>query len=785
MAEASEEHGGATFDTRKDAGPGPAGPVKLWLAALDLSSRDEEKWRKAATSVVEKYRAVQKGDAAVPESFNILFSNTETIVPAIYNSEPVPDIRRRFGDADPVGKMAGQVAERAVIYMADQYHLDYALQNAVKDMALPGRGVTRIRYKPVTDHDTGQQHAAVCAEHVQWDEFRRGPGRRWEDVSWIAFRHLLTREQVVGINKKIGATIPLDTTAEGKEKDEEKDAARDHDVFRRLCVWEIWDKDAREVLWIAPSYKAAPLAQEKDQLKLEGFFPIPRPMVAIETTDSLVPIEPFRLYAAQARELDRITERINALIKVIKWRGIRAAGSEEDAFDLLKDAADGELVPAQNLMGMLSSGGGLDKAIWLMPIEQAQKVVTELYAARDQVKQTIYEITGIADILRGSTEASETATAQQIKAQWGSLRIQRLQAEVARYARDLIRMMVEVICTRFDWEALSAMTQTNLPTNQQKAQAEQIAQMAQQAGAEPPPGLAEMLDRPSVEDVLGVLKSDLLRSYRIDVETDSTVRADVSRQQENLSNFVMGFGQFIQAVGPAVEAGVMQVDEATDLLTGFARAFKLGRQAEDALDRLGRRSQEMAANPQPPAPDPEQQKMEMERENLGIEQQDKQARLQMDRQRQEAEMAMAQEKHRNELAMAQQNAAMQQQAAQQEAAFKEREFGLREQEMGVKADLERQKIEDGQMARHEGFAREDAVRKADGLPPATYEDDMGKMADALMMLAQAQQQLAEQLAQNTQAQAEQTQAMMAAMTAPKRIVRGQNGRAEGVQTVLN
>jgi hypothetical protein len=44
----------------------------------------------------------------------------------------------------------------------------------------------------------------------------------------------------------------------------------------------------------------------------------------------------------------------------------------------------------------------------------------------------IYEVTGISDIVRGQGNAQETATAQEIKSQWGSLRIRKLQKQIER-----------------------------------------------------------------------------------------------------------------------------------------------------------------------------------------------------------------------------------------------------------------------------------------------------------------------------------------------------------------
>jgi hypothetical protein len=53
-----------------------------------------------------------------------------------------------------------------------------------------------------------------------------------------------------------------------------------------------------------------------------------------------------------------------------------------------------------------------------MPIDGLAKIVLQLVEQREQVKQTIYEVTGISDIVRGASKADETATAQQIKGRW-------------------------------------------------------------------------------------------------------------------------------------------------------------------------------------------------------------------------------------------------------------------------------------------------------------------------------------------------------------------------------
>ena len=122
-----------------------------------------------------------------------------------------------------------------------------------------------------------------------------------------------------------------------------------------------------------------------------------------------------------------------------------------------------------------------------------------------------------------------------------------------------------------------------IPTQAEIQMSQVAAQMAQETGQQTPPPL----QGPSQEEVIQFLRTQMRRDYAVDIETDSTVRADLTREQMNITQFVQGFGQFIQSIGPAVQAGFVPQKEAATLLKSFARSFKLGRDAEDAIEQLG------------------------------------------------------------------------------------------------------------------------------------------------------------------------------------------------------
>jgi hypothetical protein len=253
-----------------------------------------------------------------------------------------------------------------------------------------------------------------------------------------------------------------------------------------------------------------------------------------------------------------------------------------------------------------------------MPVEQLVSTLMQLYAAREKSKQVIYEITGISDILRGASQASETATAQNIKAQWGTLRLKRLQREVQRYARDVMRMMLEIAATKLSEESWAKITGLPFMTSTQQQQAKMLAQAAQMSGQPLDPAMMQQLQQPAWPDILGVLRDDIQRSYRVDIETNSTVEPEAVEDQKNISELMMAIGQFLTGVGPLVAKKVLPFEIAQTMLLTITRRFRFGPEIEDQIKRMQEPPEEQNTDGQA-----DQAKMQMEMQIA-------QARMQME-----------------------------------------------------------------------------------------------------------------------------------------------------------
>lgn len=588
---------------------GSAQLAKFVKLQLKMADKEEREWRLDADRIERIYRGepssgtrrarrggkANSGEARAVHRMNILWSNTEILKPAIYQGTPKPDIRRRNVSKvgvppDPQQKTArgtAMVLERAVEYSLDQYSFDDEIELDVLDSLLPGRGVSRIRYIPTFSKDqeefevtqapadlefgiserffNGDQeidegqvqqrgdgslfgiteaedlvYEECRIEHVPWDDYRQAPAKRWKDVWWVAFRHLMTRKQLTTEFPGKGKAVKLDWEPKGL-KDEDREDQHD-DAFKRAEVWEFWDRRKRQVIYVAVGHKEA-LRVDEDPLSLTDFFPNPEPLLSMKTGRTLVPVPEYTLYEDQANELDRMTARIDLIVKELKVRGVYDSAMTQ-VKQLLKEGADNRLVGIDNWQRFVEKGG-LDGVVDWLPIDRFAEVLTVLYAQRAAVIQQIYELTGISDIFRGSTDPKETKGAQQLKAQFGSLRLKPRQARVARYVRDIFRIKAEVIAEQFSRETVALMT-----------------------------GL-EVSD-----EMMQLMRDEGQRGFSIDVESDTTVAPDEQKDKQEIVEFLAALGGFAQA---AAASGLPPEISAAFALWA-SRRFKVSREVEELLE---------------------------------------------------------------------------------------------------------------------------------------------------------------------------------------------------------
>lgn len=627
----------------------------FWDREIRLAEKREKKFRQRAKRVNEIYEADKEDD----NSFNILYANTETLAPAIYNQLPRAIAERRFKDTDPIGLQVATVVERTLQYLLDSPDAEYEpyddlFRQAGLAALVPGRGVTWWRYDPQFEsiappvgdgkEEKGEGAVAavaaaepvtgkllppanekvvwetVCGEVVDYDKFTCGYAKRWKSVPWIAREHAMTQEDAEeNFGSAVAATMEyLEDNQEGKKEDQGTDDKKNQGSLKTARVYEIWHKSKKEVVFFAPGRKEG-LCKDPidDPYGLSGFFPCSEPLQFLKKTTTLVPTPIYYTYEPQARELNRISIRINRIINAMKVRGF-FDGSVQGLNELLsKD--DNTLIAAKNVAAMKDGAGvNLSNSIWFMPLDMLVGTVKELYVAREQTKQVIYEITGIADIMRGNTVASETATAQNIKDKWGGLRLQNMQGAMQGYIRESLRIVAELAGKHFGLATFAGMTNLDYATPEQLLQAKEMtnainAWSAQQQPSvdpsvpppAPPPQVQQMQQqvqeiqaKPAWEPILAILKDNLQRGYKIDIETNSTLANTSAEDQQNITQAMSAIASMLETFIPAVQIGMMTMAAVKEMLLSVARRFEFGRQVESAIAAMPDQLPQPQANPE-------------------------------------------------------------------------------------------------------------------------------------------------------------------------------------------
>lgn len=517
------------------------------LKEIRQAGKREDTWRKHGDTIVDRYE-----NRKLPrQQYNILYSNVQTIKPAAYSNTPVPDVRSRNDTKNPVTEAAAELLQRALRSAQDLWGFDKPVESALLDRLLPGRGVIRVRLEV----DEATLLPKVYPAYVHWRDFRFGSARQWSELPWIAFRHYLDRAEMSKRFPDHAGKVNYNAKRYCDPDDKKVERSGDSDKDAADCaeVWEVWWKEGRKVLFVVPGY-AEFLESMDDPLRLQDFYPLPEWLTANPTNDDMQPNPDFDQYEAQATELTHISDRITSLVQRIKINGFYDAASPQLS-ELLK-SPDGTMLPvgATAVAGM--TAGNVSQAVGYLPIRDMMQAIQQLYVAREAVKTEIYEISGISDIVRGSSNPNETATAQRIKGNFATLRLDDLRKDVATFCRDTLRLMAELMAEHFPAEVLVEMSGMQIPQD-------------------------------LINPVMAMLQNDAARNFSVDIETDSTIAADEAAEVEATTKMLSGVTQLMGALAPAVQGGMLPVDAARDVILAVVGQMRNGRKIQAAFERLG------------------------------------------------------------------------------------------------------------------------------------------------------------------------------------------------------
>lgn len=646
---------------------------KHWQQEIDKAKKWFRKFHTTSEKVVKAYlddRTAQDDEFGMTSSrLNLFYSNITTLMSMLYGQIPKVEAVRRFADPDDdVARVASQMLTRILNTDIEAAGEDIAavFRNGLQDRLIVGLGTARLQYQMTeqkvsveakvdedgTELAPGYEESKISQEWVDtvythWRDIMWSPARTYPEIRWKAFRSYLTKEKFKQRFPKADlkkVTFSSTGSMEPKQPDDDKTCAEAE-------VWEIWCKDTKTVYWWVEGYEDV-LDKVDDPLQLEGFFPEPPPLISNTTTSRYIPKADYALAQDLYREIDELETRITMLTRACKVVGVYDK-SQEAIKRIFTEGVENDLIGVDN-WAAFSEKGGLDGSITWVPIKEIAEVISVLTDKQNNRIQQLYQVTGMNDIMRGAANADTariSATQRKLEANYGSIRIEALQNEFARWVGDLQSIKAEIIARHYSEQSI--IEQSNI----------MVTPDAQYAA-----------------EAVKLIKDPLRARWKISVRPETLAIADYAQLKQDRVEYINGMATFLQSAAPMVELMPESVPMLTQLMKWGLAGFRGSNEIEAVIDsELDR----MQKNPAPQKPDPEAQKAQAEMQKMQME-------MQMQREDHQAEMQMEQQKLANQNQKMQMEIQFMQQKFELELQKLRMELGFKQQEAALKAQTTQQ-----------------------------------------------------------------------------------------------
>jgi hypothetical protein len=578
----------------------PQGWAARWQLELKRAKKALEKFYEVAGKVDEALRDETPVDMDTSKRLCLYPSNMQTIGALLYGRMPQASVSRKFADADDdQARVASEMLERVLncdIERADDTFAE-ATRNAMMDWCGPGLGVQRHRYEvgmePVAEQpaimgpDGAVMAEAVPAtekkawekvntDYVHYKDFLWGQCHVWHETPWVAFGNPMGQEALIARFPEVGKLVPLNYKTQVKDGSDADKA----NPWDRAYVWEIWHKETKKVFWVVEGFDKT-LDIKDDTLGLAGFFPCQKPLMANLTTTKLVPVSDYKFAQDLYNSVNTLTTRIALLTKAVRVAGAYDKSAGKD-LEKLVSGGENKLYPVDN-WAMFGEKGGLKGVVDYLPLDQIVSAMQILKEQRLEEIDLIYQVTGQSDLMRGQQTANGTPGEAQVKAKFGSVRIQAKQDELARFASDGQRIRAEIISKHFDPETIIKHSNIMFTPDAELAP----------AGAQ--------------------LIKDRMADYRIEIKPEAINLTDFAAQKQEAIEVIGAMATYFSSAQGLVQFVPGSLPFVLEMLKPMLSRLKGGDVFEGIVDRAIKQAQAAAQAPQQQQEDP---KMAVERAKL-------------------------------------------------------------------------------------------------------------------------------------------------------------------------
>lgn len=586
------------IESSKDFEKTASGQYKRWLTEMNGANTRLRRWHKAGDRVVNRYLDRTGADRVgtfdndrqsdltkSPFSLNLFHSNTNTLNSLLYGNLPEVDVSRKFADAnDDVARVAAEMMERLlntdITQNSDAY--DAVLRSVLQDRLLPGLGVARLRYefksqKIENPNDPDKPIEKVTDEsapidYFHWRDVLWGWGRNFKELPWIAYRTYLTKDEV---EKRFGEEVAKGLTFK-KQLVVTKDSSLENpdlqDVWNKAEIWEIWDKLNKKVCWLSKGYDKI-IETKDDPLGLKNFYPSPPFFIANATTSLYTPTPDFHLSQDLYNEIDILQSRIAIITEAVKVVGVYDK-SAEGVERMFNEGVDNKLIPVDN-WAMFAEKGGIRGQIDWFPIADVVNALDKLRQVRDETIALLQQVTGMSDLMQGGLQNQYEGVGQsQIKAKFGSVRIQKLQDDFAAFASSLMQIKAEIISKHFDPQTI--VKQSNMLMS---------------------------FDKELIPAAVTLIKNPEMAALKVIIRPESVAMTDFVQLQNERTGYLNAISTFMQSAAPLIESDPAAKPFLLQLLQWGLAGFKGSSEIEGVIDKAVEATQKQAQQPDKPSPE--------------------------------------------------------------------------------------------------------------------------------------------------------------------------------------
>jgi hypothetical protein len=585
------------LESREDFKQDPGDQYRYWHAEMANSDTRLKSFRKIGTKTVKKYTGGMNThrDTASPDDrggnfrLNLYHSNVHTLQSMLYGNLPKVSVGRRHQDpADDVGRVAAMILERLLNNDVQDNGKEYnsVLRAVLQDRLLPGLGVARVRYEVEEDGEGGLLGEDAPIDYYHWRDVSWGWGRTFADLQWIGFRSFLKKDDVrERFGEEAADGVQLKNEGVVSNRQEEAQDVDEDGPWKKAEIWEIWDRDRHEVVWMSPGYDKI-MDTRPDPLGLSGFYPCPPFLLANQTTSLYIPVSDYSLSQDLYNEVDILQTRISTITEAVKVVGVYDRNAE-GVSRMFKEGTDNDLIPVDN-WAMFAEKGGIAGQIDWVPIGEISETLLRLRELRDEAIGLLQQVTGMSDIMRGElSQANEGVAQSELKVKFGSVRVQALQDEFAAFASDLLQLKAEIIGLHFDPQTIAAYA-----------------------------NIDETFDAELVPQAVELLKSPQEARMRVEIRPESVAMVDYAQLKQERTEYLTAVSMFLQSSATIVEAEPTAKPFLLELLKWGLAGFKGAKSVEGVLDKAieasSKADEEKAAKEaeEGPEPDPDAAKEE-------------------------------------------------------------------------------------------------------------------------------------------------------------------------------